>query len=156
MDALIAFLLSWIAANSNYQIDDIPHPTVIEMSAKDLTYEFYQGNSDVIPASGIDARIKALYSWEDGPNGTIYILSREETELSLSQETGLENPLFQETLLHELVHHIQYVRGEYERFNCASEGEKLAYELGGKFFKQHNIMDPIPNRMILANIFSRC
>lgn len=156
MDSLVALLLNWIAANTHYEFGDIPHPAVIELTAQELTRELYRDVPDSIPDSGVDDRIQALYSWEDGQHGTIYILERDNTKVSLSQETGLDNPLFQERLLHELVHHVQYVTGEYDSFTCMKEGELAAYQYAGKFLRQQSVADPLPNRRILAHLYSRC
>ena len=156
MDALIAMLLSWLASNSQYETGAIPHPRVIEFSPEELTQEYYINSPQMLPADGVDDRIMALYSWNDGDQGTIYILGSDYTEIPLSQETGWENPLFQERLLHELVHHVQYYTGEYETFDCTKQGEFAAYTYGGQFLKQQSVADPLPNRHVLAHLYSRC
>ncbi len=155
MEALLATLLHWLAVNTQFDTN-IPHPTVIELSPEALTKEYYSDSLSAIPANGVDHRIQALYSWNDGPSGTIYILSHEYTDTSPHQETGLNNPYFQEQLLHELIHHAQYHSGEYASFECKNQGELQAYRLGGKFLKQQHVSDPLPNRRVLSYIYSRC
>jgi len=156
MDALVAVLLCWILDNSEFSVTEVTHPNIVEMSPADLTQEYYRDYPDSLPESGVDPRIKALYAWDDEGRGTIYILASRYTEVSLSQETGQDNPWFQEVLLHELVHHVQYVTGAYDEYECANEGELQAYLLGGKFLKQQQVMDPLPNRSVLAHMHSRC
>ena len=67
-----------------------------------------------------------------------------------------ENLVFQERLLHELIHHVQKVSGAEQRFTCRKFGEKEAYLLGGEFLKSHYFTDLLPNRYILAHMYSRC
>lgn len=156
MDILVALLLNWLSEHSTYDTTGIPLPTIIELSPEELTREYYSDQSSSVPSGGVDERIVALYSWSDGPNGTIYILHRDHTELSLSQERGLENPLFQERLLHELVHHFQYQLGKHKTYLCKNQGELEAYMYGGKFLQLQNVRDPLPNRRVLAHLYSRC
>lgn len=155
MEALLAILLTWLEVHTDLNTD-IPYPEVIELSPNALTKEYYTDYPAAIPVSGVDNRVQALYAWGDGPSGTIYILASHFTELSPNYDAGLKNPLFQERLLHELVHHVQYHNGKYEQFKCQNQGELLAYSLGGTFLRQHNIIDPLPNRRVLAHMYSRC
>ena len=39
-------------------------------------------------------------------------------------EEWLGTPIFQEQLLHELVHHVQYQSGAVDQFPCPADGEK--------------------------------
>lgn len=156
MEILAALLLNWISENSDFNTSGIPLPTIIELSPEELTREYYSDLSGSVSAGSVDDRILGLYSWSDGPNGTIYILHRDHTEISLSQERGLDNPLFQERLLHELIHHVQYQIGDYETYQCKNQGELEAYLYGGKFLQLQNVNDPLPNRRVLAHLYSRC
>ena len=156
MEALIEFLLAWIGKNSEYDTAALPLPVVIELTAEQITREAYSDQPDLIPVSGIDHRILALYSWEDNETGTVFILRAADTEGIQSGEEPLENPVFQERLLHELVHHVQYWTGAYDTFQCKSYGEKQAYELGSLFLKQRHEQDPLPERNFLLRIYSRC
>jgi len=155
MEAILAMLLNWLATNTELKVGNIPIPSVVELSPEDLTQEFYS-DSGVVPARPVDDRILALYSWTDGPSGTIYILGRNYMDVSSGEDTGLDNPIFQERLLHELVHHIQHHTGEYDEFDCTRQGELAAYLIGGVFFQKKNITDPLPNRHVLAHLYSRC
>lgn len=155
MEALLAMLLTWLADNTEMDTENIPRPTVIELSPEELTKEYYS-DSAVVAASPVDNRLLALYSWTDGPSGTIYILGRKYLGVSAGDDAGLDNPIFQERLLHELVHHVQYHNGQYNEFDCAKQGELAAYLIGGKFFRNIKITDPLPNRQHLARRYSRC
>lgn len=156
MEILVALLLNWLSEHSDFDTSGIPLPTIVELSPEELTREYYSDLSESVPAGSIDDRILALYSWNEGTSGTIYILHRDHTEISLSQERGLDNPLFQERLLHELVHHVQYHLGSYETYQCKNQGELDAYLYGGKFLQLQNVSDPLPNRRVLAHLYSRC
>lgn len=172
MDTLIATLLIWIGTHSSYDVSNMVHPTVKLLSPQELTAEYYEGSGVVLPSSGIDPRILALYQYQDAPEGIIYLLDpRRITEqpsaqldgskipsvlTDQSEEAWLEDPVFQERLLHELVHHVQYQSGAASRFPCPAFGEKEAYDLGGKFLALRYANDPLFNRNVFAHMYSRC
>lgn len=156
METLALALMLWIGNNSPYNTRDMPAPAIIEMTPQALTKEAYSDNPERAPADGVDERIYALYSFEDGPHGTIYILQAKLTEDVEDYPTPSENPLFQERLLHELVHHTQRLAGAYDRMPCKKFAEKEAYLLGGKFLQQKRVADPMPNRNFWAHMYSRC
>ena len=156
MEALIDALLEWLTRHSDYHASDLPRPAVIEVDAAALTREAYRATPDLAPASGVDRKLYALYSWERDRNGTVFILERRLTVGHRPGENPLDNPIFQERLLHELVHHAQYHDGAYRRFPCRAHGEREAYLLGGEFLRQRDVADPLPNRRALAVLYSRC
>jgi len=156
MEATALMLMLWIGSHSSYNTADIPLPEIVEMTPVEITKEAYTDNPTGIPESGVDTRINALYSYEDGPNGTIYILASRLTKDSGEFSGTIDNPIFQERLLHELVHHSQRLSGALHQMPCRNFGEKEAYLLGGKFLKSQNVKDPMPNRNFWAHIYSRC
>lgn len=156
MEAVTLMLMLWIGNNSEYRTTDIPNPAIVEMTRQEITTEAYTDAPDQIPADGVDERINALYSFEDGPNGTIYIIAAKLTKESEKYDDPKDNPIFQERLLHELVHHTQRLSGTYNIIPCRNYAELEAYQLGGKFFKQQNLRDPMANRNLWAHMYSRC
>lgn len=84
----------------------------------------------LIPAGHVDDRIIALYNFEQGSNGTIYVPAAEWTDdgTAPEQEAWMDS-VFQERVLHELVHHIQHVSRAYKNFPCRSFGERHAWQL---------------------------
>ena len=74
MESIALMLMLWIGNNTDYNTTDIPLPAIVEMTREEITTEMYTDHPDRIPESGVDPRINALYSYEDGPNGTIYIV----------------------------------------------------------------------------------
>ena len=156
MEEIALLLMLWIGNNTDYNTADIPLPAIVEMTPKEITTEMYTDYPDKIPEDGVDERINALYSYEDGPNGTIYVIDADLTDGAKEYDDPLENPVFQERLLHELVHHAQRLSGELHRMPCRNFGEKQAYLLGGEFLRRQNITDPMPNRNFWAHIYSRC
>jgi len=142
LEKLVALLMIWIAENSGYVTASLPAPEVVEMSPREQTLEAYGGDPEAVPEGGIDDRIFSLYAFEDGPNGTIYVLGAKWTEGGAAQdEESWQNPVFQEHVLHELVHHVQRLSGAYDTFPCRNYGEKEAYILGGKFLRQRYVED---------------
>ena len=156
MESITLMLMLWIGNNSEYRTTDLPAPQVVEMTPAEITTEFYTDHPDKIPASGVDERVNALYSFEDGPDGTIYIIAANLKDGSEDYRNPNDNPIFQEALLHELVHHTQRLNGIYNTIPCRNFAEKEAYLLGGKFLKQQQVEDPMPNRNFWAHMYSRC
>lgn len=156
MDGLLEALLAWIGDNSAYAVTDLPMPVVLELSAEELTREYYTGVAHLIPEDGVDDRLNALYAPGDGQHGTIYIIEAKGVEGSADFDHPSENPLFREILLHELVHHVQVQSGAAENWQCLSLGEQEAYALGGRYLKQTGTPDPMPNRTFWGAIYARC
>jgi hypothetical protein len=156
MNDLLAALMLWIGANSTYVTADLPLPAVVPMSARELTQEAYGNVPQLVPDGGIDERLLALYAFDDGENGTIYVLDCHTAEAPDPDESPCEYPVYHERLLHELVHHVQQRSGAYAHFPCRNFGEKEAYLLGGRYLKARHVTDPLPNRNFWAHIYSRC
>jgi hypothetical protein len=156
MDALVLALLTWINDKTAYDTTSMPLPAIVEVSAEEITQEAYKDTPDLMPASGVDARVFALYTWEPSDTGTVYILRAAETEGLQLGEDPLENPVFQERLLHELIHHVQYHSNAYTTFPCKNYGELEAYIAGGRYLQERHATDPLPNRYVLAHMYSRC
>lgn len=172
MEQLIAALMVWISANTSYKVGDIRQPEVRLLSPHEMTEEFYSGTDVPRPESGIDSRVFALYRQDEESNGVIFLLdprlNNELTTESVDADASatdrsallhadwLENPVFQEQLLHELIHHVQYQSGAVKDFPCPAYGEKEAYLLGGIYLNKRHANDPLPNRKVLAHMYSRC
>ncbi|MBY6114653.1 hypothetical protein KUW09_09260 [Mameliella alba] len=156
MDILIDALLAWIGDQTEYETQHMPHPIVRVMSPQELTGEYYSGVAHLAPDDGVDDRLNALFSREDGPNGTIYLLAPEFIDHAEAFDSPSDNPLWREILLHELVHYVQWKSGASERWECLALGEPEAYLLGGRYLKRTGTSDPMPNRMFWGRIYARC
>ena len=154
MTDLMTALMIWISANTGYDTTGMPLPDLVEMTPEELTAEYYTGVPHLIPAKGVDDRVQALYAPGDGPDGRVYVLAA--THVDGAEDDPYGNPLFQEMVLHELLHHVQYESGAAEGWLCPAQGEVEAYAAGGKFLKQRYVTDPMPNRTFWAHIYSRC
>ncbi|WP_448190096.1 hypothetical protein [Azospirillum sp. sgz301742] len=147
MGELVAALLIWIGAHSGYRVEGIPLPEVRLVTAQEITAEYYaEARISAYERPEIDDRIWALYDMEGGGHGIVYVV----------HDKPLDDVEFQERLLHELVHHVQRVNGQYARYQCPAQGEREAYRLGGQFLKEHHAEDPLPNRTFWAAMYSRC
>lgn len=156
MKALLIALMAWLDQHSIYDTDHMPLPAVVEVSAEALTRRAYRDTPQHIPASGVDERLFAWYTWAQGQHGTIFIRPAAQTRAPEFVEYALDNPIFQERLLHELIHHVQYWDGAYQRFHCDNMAEAEAYKLGGLFLRQKNVDDPLPNRHQIAYFLGLC
>ena len=156
MEMILDALLEWIATQTDYPVADLPHPVVRMLSAEEMTQEYYSGVPHLAPDDGVDERINALFSMEDGENGTIYLLAPSEIEGAAEFDSPTDNPLWREILLHELVHYVQWRTGASAGWDCLAMGEPEAYHLGGRYLKQVGATDPLPNRNFWARIYARC
>ena len=156
MDALVAALLDWLGENADYPLDGIPPPIVRELSAEALTAELRGEPHGSVAPGEADPRVHALYSWEDGPHGTVFILEATATPGLQPGEPPLENPVFRERLLHELVHHLQFHSGAYAAFDCVGMGEIDALRLGALYLRRHHAVDPLPQRWMRMHEAGRC
>jgi hypothetical protein len=109
-----------------------------------------------MPDDGVDERLNALYAPGDGAHGTIYIIAPRHVENASDYDQPIDNPLFREILLHELVHHAQHHSGAADDWVCLSIGEAEAYRLGGIYLRDLRVDDPLPNRNFWGAIYSRC
>ena len=147
MGELVAALLVWIGAHTGYPVAGIPRPEVRLVTAQEITAEYYaEARISAYERPEVDDRIWALYDMEGGAHGIIYVVD----------DKPLDDVEFQERLLHELVHHVQRVNGQYDRYLCPAQGEREAYRLGGQFLKERHAEDPLPNRDFWAAMYSRC
>ncbi|MCV2877656.1 hypothetical protein OE699_02225 [Sedimentimonas flavescens] len=156
MELLVEALLQWISEHSDMSIEGIDPPEVVLMTPTQLTREFYSDAPHLLPTSGVDDRVNALYAATDGKHGTIYSLAPDFVSDASYYEEPSENPLFREIHLHELVHHVQWQSGVNETWDCAREGEAEAYRLGGLYLVAVGASDPLPNRMFWAKMYSLC
>ena len=111
MKSVIAFMLLWIGANTNYNVD-LPHPTVVMMTQTELEHRY--GN-DHGPGGGT---VKGFYSTK---SDTIYI----------NNDFDIHDPWKKSVLFHELMHYVQDQNG-FEA-NCVQEWEKEVYPLQKKY-----------------------
>ncbi|WP_210527785.1 hypothetical protein [Rubellimicrobium arenae] len=156
MDPIIDALLAWIGENSAYDVAGLPRPAVVLLAPGDLTREYYAAAPQLLPEDGVDDRLLALYSAEDGPDGTLYLLAPRHVPDAGRWDDPTDNPLFREIVLHELVHHVQWQTGAAETWPCPQFGEQEAYTLGGIYLRQVHAADPIPNRGFWARTYSIC
>lgn len=111
MSETVAYLLQWIAVNTDKATADLPLPEVVTMTPAEITAEYYgAAGLAVAGRQAIDPRIMALYAFEDGPDGTIYVIDPVLTEGG--DDDPFDTPIFQERLLHELVHHVLRQTGD--------------------------------------------
>jgi hypothetical protein len=73
--SLVSALMIWIGDNSGYDTSKLPPPEIIELTPEQLTAEAYLDYPKLLPADGVDERVIALYAFDDGLNGTIYVLA---------------------------------------------------------------------------------
>ena len=111
MKTLIAFLLIWIGAETDYNVK-VPHPNIIQMPQVEMNTMFYgEGNT----GSG------KLHAFYDPKSNTIY----------LNENFDIHNAFDKGILLHELLHYVQDMNEVVgDKFECwrATELEVMNYK----------------------------
>lgn len=156
MDPLLDALLAWIGDHTAYEVAGIPRPALVELSPEALTRELYADAPQLVPDDGVDDRLIALYSHDDGAHGTLYVLAPDRVAGAEAFPDPATNPVFQEIVLHELIHHVQWQTGAADTWPCPARGEEEAYTLGGLYLHETGTPDPIPNRGFWARAYSTC
>jgi hypothetical protein len=59
--------------------------------------------------------------------------------IEIAADIDLTDPLGQSYLLHELVHHAQYMAGVQHRVRCVAELEREAYAVQAAFLRSHGL-----------------
>lgn len=114
MKELIASLLLWIGAETNYNVD-IVHPEIKMMTQIELENKFY--GKDIEPSG-------TLHAFYDPEHDAIY----------LNSAFDRFNAFDKGVLLHELLHYVQDVNGTVgTKFECLRESELEVYPLQKKY-----------------------
>ena len=114
MKELIASLLLWIGAETNYNVD-IVHPEIKMMTQIELENKFY--GKDIEPSG-------TLYAFYDPEHDAIY----------LNSAFDRFNAFDKGVLLHELLHYVQDVNGTVgKKFECLRQSELEVYPLQKKY-----------------------
>ena len=156
MEQLVTTLLLWLAANSTFDVSTLKPPPIVLMSPEEMTSMYYRESGRSPGAIKVDARVQGYFRRLGPDAGTVYMIAPESVPGAADYSDPRQNPIFQERLLHELVHYVQWSSGEYERFICPAQGEIAAYQLGGRYLRSVGAIDPIKSREFWIPLVSRC
>ena len=121
MKELIAFLLLWIGAETNYNVN-LETPRVVQLTQQELNTMYY--TEDTHPSGH-------LHAFYDPKTDTIY----------LNKYFNIHDPFQKGVLLHELIHYVQDsndVIGPGKPFECMRAFEEEAYPLQQKYLLEVN------------------
>ena len=117
-------LVDWLAARSGTTVDDIALPTVRRVATETLLAKAFSYRPSTHQPSGSKHRVRGLY---DNSNRIIYIAD----DIDLGSTDG------RAVLLHELVHHLQFMAGHQTDLQCINELEPAAYEIEAEYLASH-------------------
>ena len=127
LQSVVHNLVVWIYEQNHFNYQNVSPPRVKIIDETKLTALAY-GNSYVHKIKDYNYdEVLGLYNYR---NSTIYISH----QLDLNSKQG------QSILLHELVHHFQYMSGEADKVTHISQLEPYAYFLERKFSKQYSLI----------------
>jgi hypothetical protein len=155
VEQIAVSLLLWIAANSPYAVSQLAPPPILTMTPQAITAAAI-GDSPDAQQQKVDSRIYGFFDAQAGPRGTIFLVRPEDTPGAGQFATPSDNPVFRERMLHELVHFAQEQTGVAAQFRCPSQGEVMAYRLGGMYLAELGVPDPLRNRRLMAAMHVRC
>jgi hypothetical protein len=156
MESLAAALLVWIATYSLLPAMVLRPPAVKLLSPEAMTAMYHKETGSALKAPAVDPRVMGYFRREGADAGTIYLIDPDRVPQARRFLDPLENPIFRERLLHELVHYVQWATGQYNQFVCPAQGELAAYSLGGAYLRSLGVVDPMPNREFWVPHLSRC
>ena len=120
-------LIGWITENSDYKDLGKPRPLIMRANQAFMNNLWEEINGK--PPNSRNSVIGALHVWRgtltDDQKSTVYI----------PMDFDIKNPLDQRTLVHELVHHLQYWNGKPNTISCRKELEFDAYMLSAKYLR---------------------
>jgi hypothetical protein len=121
-------IAAWIILNSNYDAE-VPLPAFVKLPRATLNYIFY---SQLVGGYQEQDCIEALY--------VPHIML-------LSEDFDME--LCTATLVHELVHHFQYITEK--TFSCTAEAEREAYDIQAKWVEESGVGE-MPSRLFMLRL----
>ncbi|MBI5277052.1 MAG: hypothetical protein HY854_11380 [Burkholderiales bacterium] len=120
MQSLLAAVLAWLSLN--FSLPAVEQPPAVRFVAPESMMAMRRQLADgERPAATGRADVHAFY---DDRSGVVY----------LPQGWTGDTPAESSMLVHELVHHLQKVRGD--RFACPAEREKLAYRAQSRWLEE--------------------
>lgn len=121
-------LVDWIGAHSDYPPELERYPAVVFLPRDALNNLYFEGSAAI--AHNGREKVKAFYR-----TGTMYLAD----DFTLGAHDYI--------LLHELVHHMQFV--EKRDFRCKAEQEREAYQLQVRFVEETG-RGEVPNALFMA------
>ncbi|MFW2587501.1 DUF6647 family protein [Sagittula sp. SSi028] len=156
MEALIDLMLDLVAEHTDYDTTRLDPPVVVEVGRGFMTDRFYDGRAHMMPATGVEERLNALYV--EGRNDSadiIFIVPADQFAGASYFENPQDNPLWREVLLHEMVHHAQKHAGG-DTWTCVGRGEAEAYQVGAAYLADLGLPDPMKDRTIWKTLYTDC
>lgn len=147
----ISTISKWLAKKverGEVSFDGITSPPIIYISQQEINNRFMPTETNAKTVS-IVKNIRAVY--DDNPDsptfGSIYLL-----------DTWDESNVFdRETLIHEMVHHVQQYANVNNMKSCGAELEAAAYKIGLTYLIENGATDEqIKIRKWQMFIFSKC
>ncbi len=121
MKEVLMTLLLWINQQTGLTFNEHQLPDVQQVPNSQLALIMFSGD---IPIGYNEDRLLGLY---DHDRGIIYI----------SDGIDLDSTYGKSVVLHELVHHLQFVHKQNEKVTCRKSLERLAYELQHQYLLEH-------------------
>ena len=127
-DEFLKEAIEWVGENSNYDVSGIDKlPSVVLADPELINILWNQRNkSEGEEVTAFFARDRYV----DGKEITT------EYKMYIARNTDLRNRLHAKTLVHEIVHYIQFVTGYYDQLVCKNHSEVDAYNLAIKWLEQ--------------------
>ena len=133
-------MIDYITRNSKYEYKDQTLPTVAIKTTEQMCKELYIGE---IPDP---CYVAGYFNHE---SNEIFIADK---PLKSTNTRGF----YDSVLLHELVHFLQSINGEFEKVSCRRELEKDAFSIQDKYIDEFSLPEELHNDPLFALMASMC
>lgn len=133
-------IIDWLTENSKYEYNGEELPDVVFETIPDMCKVLYpNGVPDPCEIAG----------YYNNDTNTIYIADTPTTHM-------VEEGYKEAVLVHELVHFLQWINGEYDKVACRQELEKDAFKLQDQYIDEYGLPEENQNDPLFALLVSNC
>lgn len=129
-------LINWIVANSEFKYNGEALPNIKRVSAEEMQILFYGAETYAEYAELKNTTLLVVEATYIHDSNTIYFY--EEADI-----TDMNDSMH--VLLHELVHYLQDLDGQFEGIECFGNLEGIAYRLQKEWILETGSISPIPD-----------
>lgn len=137
MKVFMTAMMLWISQHTGYTIPELP--AVSYLSPLEIKKFAYGCDNDPVPTINEDiCSVQRFWDLDEMEREAIPLglYNHENNEIIVRKGFDIETIHDQSVLFHELVHHMQFHNGEYEKVHCTGQLEKLAYKLQDKWLQE--------------------
>lgn len=137
MKVFMTAMMIWISSQTGWEVPTLP--SLSFFTAQEMKHYAYGCDMDPVPVGNEDLCSSKEFWYLDEyeqQNIPLGLYDHKKQEIIVRDGFDIESIHDQSILLHELVHHMQFHNGVYEKVRCRGELEKLAYKLQDEWLNE--------------------